>query len=97
MEAEQNGGERMPKRKLPKEQCFFGRNINLFRTRLGLTQQQVADAVGVSRTTYTKWETGASEPSFTYLSKLVSFFDARMVEKIDYNSMFSNENFTAKA
>lgn len=40
----------------------FPRAIREARERLGLTQQQLADQVGVSRETVGNWETGYSEP-----------------------------------
>lgn len=41
----------------------------------GWTQREVADRLGIHCTTYTKYETGASEPSFDMLEKLASLFD----------------------
>ena len=43
--------------------------INLRKSR-GLTQQQVASKLGIDRTTYTKYETGSSEPGFEMLIRL---------------------------
>lgn len=40
----------------------WGENILRLRTRLGLTQRQVADAVGVTVQTISNWETGESKP-----------------------------------
>lgn len=39
------------------------------------TQQFVADRLGVDRTTYAKYESGASEPNFDMLSQLTRLFD----------------------
>lgn len=39
------------------------RDLTRARTRLGLTQQQVADAVGISRRTFSKLENGHVQPS----------------------------------
>lgn len=36
-----------------------------FRTLRGITQQQLADAMGVSRTTVMNWETGRAIPKLT--------------------------------
>ena len=40
----------------------------------GLLQRQVADAIGVNRTTYVKYETGKSEPDYATLSRLADYF-----------------------
>ena len=40
-----------------------GNEIRKLRKRLGLTQQQLADKLGVDRTTVSRWERGEVEPS----------------------------------
>ena len=49
---------------------YFSENLKKNRKNLGLTQQQVAAKLGIDRTTYTKYETGVSEPSFEMLIRL---------------------------
>lgn len=39
-----------------------------------LTQKTVADFLGVDRTTYSKYETGASEPTFDTIRRLADYF-----------------------
>lgn len=39
---------------------------------LGITQKQLADTMGVERSTVAKWETGAAMPSGTKLRKLAA-------------------------
>ena len=48
----------------------------------GLTQEQLAEVIGVSRQTINAIETGKFDPSLTLTIKLVRFF------KIDLESMF---------
>lgn len=38
------------------------------------TQKELATFLGVDRTTYTKYETGASEPTFETLSRLATYY-----------------------
>lgn len=40
-----------------------------------LTQKEVADLLGVDRTTYVKYETGKSEPTFETLRRLADYFE----------------------
>ena len=49
---------------------YFSENLIKLRKNLGYTQQQVAAKLGSDRTTYTKYETGVSEPSFEMLIRL---------------------------
>ena len=44
------------------------------------TQKSMAEFLGIDRTTYVKYETGASEPNFSTLSKLADYFSV----SVDY-------------
>ena len=44
------------------------------------SQQKVADLLGVDRTTYSKWETGGSEPSFAMLEKMAAHWGTTAAE-----------------
>ena len=48
----------------------FGENLRAARRAADLTQQQVADAICVHRTTYTKYENQGVEPPLSVLRKL---------------------------
>jgi DNA-binding XRE family transcriptional regulator len=61
--------------------------MRYYRIQCGLTQQQVADALNINRTTYTKYETGVSEPSHELLGKIVKMFG------IDYNAILDNRDY----
>lgn len=41
----------------------------------GWTQQDVADMLGIERSTYTRYETGSTEPNFDVLERLSQIFD----------------------
>lgn len=77
----------MPNKKLPDENCFFAENIKQLRLSVNLTQEYIADRIGVGRTTYTKWELGKTEPSFCFLSQLIKIFN-EAGEEVDYNRLF---------
>lgn len=49
--------------------------LRTLRKQEGWTQREVANKLGIHCTTYTKYETGASEPSFDMLEKLAQLFD----------------------
>ncbi len=52
----------------------LGERIKNQRTRVGLSQERVAELVGVSRQSVTKWESGQSAPSTENLFKLAEIF-----------------------
>ena len=80
----------MPKRKCSNIDASVGLRMRYYRIQCGLTQQQVADALKINRTTYTKYETGVSEPSHELLGKLVKMFG------IDYNSILDSRDYFEK-
>ena len=69
------GGMNMPKRKCFDVDELLPQNLVFFRKRAGLTQQQVADMLNINRTTYTKYETGSSEPGIEIIKRLAEIFD----------------------
>jgi DNA-binding transcriptional regulator YiaG len=44
--------------------------IRAIRSRLGLTQQELADMIAASQVTVARWETGVNEPKGAYLKAL---------------------------
>lgn len=50
------------------------KNLKILRKKRQWTQREVADMSGIHCTTYTKYETGNSEPGFTILIKLAEIF-----------------------
>ena len=54
--------------------------LKIFRKERGLTQTQVADAVGLGRQAYAYYEKGEREPSTETLCKLADFFGVTVDE-----------------
>ena len=52
----------------------FIENLKSAREERGLTQKQVAEALGVSDRTYSKWETGETEPGIELLCRLGDYY-----------------------
>ena len=50
------------------------KNLKYLRKREGKTQADVAAAMGVTRTTYNKWENGRNEPSLDIVARLAEYF-----------------------
>lgn len=49
-------------------------NIIRLRHERKLTQEQLADFIGVTKASVSKWETGQSTPDITILPQLAAFF-----------------------
>jgi len=56
----------------------IGENLKALRKSMGLTQQQVADKLNISRVNYTRYETNASSPDFATLVALADFYDVSL-------------------
>ena len=66
---------------------MFAKRLKELRIDKGLTQQQLADALKVDRTTVMKWELGERETNFTMLLKIADYFDTScdyLIGKTDY-------------
>jgi transcriptional regulator with XRE-family HTH domain/signal peptidase I len=61
---------------------FFASNLSFLRKKKGLTQIEVATALGLKRNTFSNYETTHSEPDLNTLEKIASFFDISMDELI---------------
>lgn len=58
----------------------FQKNIKELRVGLGLTQKELAHALGVLERTVSYWEKGRSECDFDMLIKIANFFDVSIDE-----------------
>lgn len=62
----------------------LGSNIALMRKKLGMTQGNVADYLGVSGAAVSKWEQGLSYPDLTLLPKLAGLFHTTIDQLLGY-------------
>ncbi|WP_274964150.1 helix-turn-helix domain-containing protein [Tepidanaerobacter syntrophicus] len=53
---------------------LFNEVVKKLRAEKQVSQKAVADAIGVDRTTYNKYETGKSQPDFETIKKLADYF-----------------------
>lgn len=51
----------------------FNENLRKARLKAGKTQKEVADAIGVAKSTYCQYETGASEPNVLKIKAIAKF------------------------
>ncbi len=65
-------------------------NINIARTLIakrsekGITQEELANFMGVSKASVSKWEKGHSYPDITFLPQLAAYFDISLDELMGY-------------
>jgi len=62
---------------------IFGQRIRSLRTEKGLSQQQLADLIYVTRKTVSNWESGNRMPDITMLSRLAECLGVETYELID--------------
>jgi Predicted transcriptional regulators len=71
---------------------MFAERLKEIRNEAGMTQVQLAEALGVSKGTVAMWEIGKREPNYETLNALSGIFDKR----IDYILGYSNDSSSAR-
>ena len=66
-------------------------NIIQLRHEKKITQEQLADFVGVTKASVSKWETKQSMPDILLLPQLAAFFDVTIDELLGYEPQLSKE------
>lgn len=58
----------------------------------GITQEELAKYIGVSKASVSKWETGQSYPDITFIPQLATYFNISIDELMDYKPQISKED-----
>ncbi|HYE10218.1 MAG TPA: helix-turn-helix transcriptional regulator, partial [Patescibacteria group bacterium] len=58
----------------------------------GITQDQLAAYIGVSKASVSKWETGQSYPDITFLPQLAAYFNISIDELMGYEPQITKED-----
>lgn len=77
----------------------FSNVFKLLRQKSGLTQQQMADELGLSRSTIGMYESGEREPGFEILESIADFFNVDMnylIGKKDYSEIITPDYYYNK-
>ena len=61
----------------------------------GITQDQLASYIGVSKASVSKWETGQSYPDITFLPQLATYFNVSIDDLIGYTPQLTKEDIKA--
>ncbi|WP_347790369.1 helix-turn-helix transcriptional regulator [Solibacillus sp. CAU 1738] len=70
----------------------FSMNFALRRKEMGVTQEQVAQYIGVSKAAVSKWEKGLSYPDITLLPKLATYFNLSIDALLGYEPQMTKEH-----
>ncbi len=74
---------------------FNSDTLKYYRSRLGITQKKLADAIGVQLRTYQKWEKGSTIPDGYNLIRLMNYLDIDSVQEFVDNRPFIDDDFLA--
>ncbi|MBR4026226.1 MAG: helix-turn-helix transcriptional regulator [Lachnospiraceae bacterium] len=69
----------------------LAQNLVSLRRKRGITQEVIADFLGVTKASVSKWETGLSLPDILQLPKLASYYDISIDELMGYEAQLSEE------
>lgn len=69
----------------------FADNMVKLRKRDGITQEQIADFLGVTKASVSKWETKQSMPDISILPRLASYFNISIDDLLGYHPKLSTE------
>lgn len=73
----------------------IGRNIGELRRKKGITQEELAAFIGVTKASVSKWENGLSMPDILLLPVLASYFDVTVDSLLGYEPQLSKEQIQA--
>lgn len=73
----------------------IGYKIRELRKKRGITQEQLANVIGVSFQAVSKWENGIALPDITLAPMLAKYFGVSMDELFDYSMMETEEKVRA--
>ena len=79
----------------PRVMSFDSEALKYYRNRLNVTQQELAEAIGVQIRTYQKWEKGDTIPDGYNLIRLMNYLDIESVQEFVDNSPFIDDDFEA--
>ena len=73
----------------------IGNKIKTLRKQRGITQEQLAESIGISFQAISKWENGIALPDITLAPALANYFGVSMDELFEYNLRETQEKIEA--
>lgn len=75
---------------------IFGKRLKKIRKEAGITQKELADKIGVSRTTIAGYETEGKEPSYDNLIKIARALNCSLDVLLDYQNKENQSDHQVK-
>lgn len=72
-------------------QLHLSENITRLRRKRKITQEELADFLGVTKAAVSKWENGQTAPDILLLPRLACFFDVTIDQLLGYEAQLSRE------
>ena len=66
-------------------------NVALLRKKKGVTQDELAGFLGVTKASVSKWENGQSMPDIMLLPEIATYFDVSVDELLGYEPQLAKE------
>ncbi|MDE6168192.1 MAG: helix-turn-helix domain-containing protein, partial [Acetatifactor sp.] len=79
-----------------KNEINLSNNIIRLRRQRKLTQETLAEFMGVTKASVSKWETGQIIPDIFLLAQMAAFFDGTIDELVGYEARLSGEQIRRK-
>lgn len=70
----------------------IAKNLVIKRRERGITQEEIASYIGVSKASVSKWETGQSYPDITFLPQLATYFNISIDDLMGYSPQMTKED-----
>jgi transcriptional regulator with XRE-family HTH domain len=70
----------------------IAKKITTKRKEKGITQDELASYIGISKASVSKWETGQSYPDITFLPQLAAYFNISMDELFGYSPQMTKDD-----
>ena len=69
---------------------MLAENLILLRNMKGMSQEQIAEVIGISRQSYAKWEQGETVPDIEKCDRLASFYGIKLDALMHYDEKVGN-------
>ena len=73
---------------------MLAENLVMLRDAKGMTQEKVAEVIGISRQSYAKWEQGETVPDIDKCARLAAFYGVKIDALVNYEEKIGETRLT---